>query len=103
MLDDLDDGGGVKTFQPLVPVHQRAVDQLETVRLHGRQSIHLQPPLGYFKGADRDIQADDFLELLVLEKFADQLAFTAAQVENSLGAAGPQSRQDGCQGAVRSG
>jgi len=36
---------------------------------------------------DRNIQAHDLIKLLIPEQFSDQLAFTAAEVENSLGPA----------------
>src|SRR4029077_3599512 len=60
----------------------------------GRQPFQFQPPLGDFKGADRDIQTDDLLELLLLQQLADPPAFAAAEVQDALGAAGPKSRHD---------
>ncbi len=89
MLNDLDDGGGVEAFQPLVAVHQGAVEQLHALGLLGRQPLQLQPPLGHFQRADRHVQADDLLELLLLEQLADQLAFAAAKIEDALGARSP--------------
>ena len=72
MLDDLDHGSGIELLQPLVPVQQRSVDQFDAIRLGQRQAVQLQPTLACFKRSDRDIQADDLLELLVLEQFPKQ-------------------------------
>ena len=95
MFHNLDNGGSVKAFQPFVPVHERAMNQLEPVCLHRRQAVHLEPTLGHFERADRDIQSHDFVKLLVLDQFADQLAFTTAEVENPLGPACSQRSQVG--------
>ncbi len=92
---NLNNGGGVKAFQPLVPVHERSVDQLEPVRLHCRQAVNLEPALGHFQGADRDIQAHDLIKLSVLEQFSDQLAFTTPKVQNSFGPTCSQRSHDG--------
>jgi hypothetical protein len=47
-----------------------------------------------------NIQPDDLLELLLLEKFTDQISFAAAEIENALRAAGPQSCHDGTKALV---
>ena len=94
VFDNLDDGGGIKPVEPLVPVHQRAVDQLHPAGLSLGQPLQLQTAGGDFEGADRHVQTQGFLELPVLEQFPDQLALAAAQVENPLRPARPQCCHD---------
>ena len=87
MLDDLDDGGGVEALQPLVAVHQRTVQELDPILLMHRQAVELEPVGGDLQRADRHIQADDLLELLVLDQLAKEIALAAAQVQDTFGAA----------------
>src|SRR5438552_7820926 len=94
VLDDLDGGSGIETLQPRVAVHERAVDKPHPFRLFFRQSLQLQPPLGHFERADRDIQSDDLLKLFLLQKLPNQLALATAAIEDALGTAGPESRHD---------
>src|SRR5207237_3429968 len=92
VLDNLDGGSRIETLQPLVAVHERAVDKPDTFSLFGGQSLQLEPPLGHFERADRDIQSDDLLKLFLLQKLPNQLALATAKIEDALGTAGPESR-----------
>jgi hypothetical protein len=66
----------------------------DPISLHRRSPFQLQPPPGHFKGADRHVQPNDLLELLLLEKIPDQLRLSTAEVKDALGTAGLQSRHD---------
>ena len=45
MLNDLDNGSGVESFEPFVAIHEGAVDQFDSLGLLGRQPLQPQPPL----------------------------------------------------------
>ena len=70
-----------------------ADEALWRARLHwARPTETLNGPL---QRLHRDVHAENFLDLLLLQKFTDQLALAAAKVEHALGAAGTQRRHDG--------
>src|SRR5262249_26843198 len=109
MLDEFDHGGGIETLQPLVAVGERAMEKLQsrakTRRCNDRTALRLrglardvfdpQPPSSNFQAPNRHIEPYDLFKLLLLHKLAQELALAAAQVEDALGAAGPQRGQHG--------
>jgi len=70
------------------------VHEPHTFSLFGGQSFQLQPPLGHFERADRDLQSDDLLKLFILQKLPNLLAVATAEIQDALGTAGPESRRD---------
>ena len=86
MFDYFHDGGSVKTFQPLIPVHQRALNQLHPFLLLRRHSFQTEPRGSQLKTPVRNVHPKNVCSnCLSLEQLPDELSFAAAEVENSLG------------------
>src|ERR1043165_1275658 len=86
MLHNFYNAGGVEAFQPFIAIHERAVDQFNALALQRRKALITEALYGPLQGLHRDVHAENFLELLLLQKFTDQLALAAAGVEHTLGA-----------------
>jgi len=71
----------IKPAEPLIPVHQGTLNQVESGLLPFRELIELEFLLRNLQRAPRDIHAKNGLELLVGEQVAEQLAFTAAKIK----------------------
>ncbi len=94
VFDDFNDRRRIKAFQPLVSIDQRSVDQFQTLRLPCGEAVELQSFLGHLQRVDRNVHADDFVKLPILQQFTQQLAFAATKVENPAGTTGSESSHD---------
>ncbi|MPN19003.1 hypothetical protein SDC9_166369 [bioreactor metagenome] len=63
MFDYLHHRRCIEPFQPFVTVDQGAVQQLDALTLHFRQTLQVEAIFGDLKRAERDIQANDLLKL----------------------------------------
>ena len=86
--NDFHHSRGVETGQPLVSISQRSVNQANTVLLHRRQIFQAQFPRSDLQCAMRYIHAKDFREGFVLQELSQKPTFAAAEVQNTLRAAG---------------
>ena len=84
VFDDLDDGGGVKAVETLIPIGQRTLNQLDATALTLRQLIKPEAFLRDLKGSPGDIHSEDGFELLLGQKKPEQLAFATAEIEHPL-------------------
>ena len=64
MLDDLDERRRVEPDEALVPVGQRAVEQIDALSLRIVHVVELQPPRGLFQGSNAHVNADNQLVVI---------------------------------------
>ena len=83
MFDDFDYRGGFEAAQPRVAIHQRSVHQANAVALLRCEAIELEARLRQIEYSSGHVHADDLSELAIRQEPAQELAFTAPEIEHS--------------------
>ena len=83
VLDNLHDRGGVISLKSLISIHQRPLEEVDSPGLPLRKPLQIQPLPGDVQRSDRDIHADDLLELGICEQRLEECPFAATQVEHT--------------------
>src|SRR5690606_8533069 len=84
VLDDFNDGRRVESFQPVIPVQQRSMQQIDARALTRRHSVEVKTLARVFQRAKRDIHSHNAIQRLHLEELSQQSPFPATEVHDGL-------------------